>query len=183
MIADIKASVSLESVLAQAGVDIKRNKIRCISHKPDNNPSAHIYRDKKGSERIHCFVCNKSWDVVDTLQEIYGFSTGDAIEYLANKFGIKHGKVNSVMIQKRNERRELVEAFRSWEKDLRDKLALLLRTARKMLGEPMSEEEIHRWSELINYLPYAEYVHDILCDRDDEMKFELYKEVLKNAAA
>lgn len=54
------------------------NKAPCIFHN-DRNSSMHLYRDKN---RIFCFGCSKSADVLDCYQQINGCTLSEAIKAL-----------------------------------------------------------------------------------------------------
>lgn len=176
IIEQIKSALSFESVLTDAGVEIRNNRARCISHNPDNNPSLHIYRGKDGYNRGHCFVCNKSFDVIDAAKEIYGLSTKDAIKYLADKAGIRPGKIDPVKLRDRNERGELIRAFKEWERNCRNELALALRTMRRKLTEGFKITDPWAHAERRGELAYMNYVYDVLCSRDDRAKYQLFIE-------
>lgn len=54
---------------------------KCPFH-DDKHPSAKYYKDKN---RIHCFVCNQGFDVIDIVQQIYNLSLKEAINHLCKK--------------------------------------------------------------------------------------------------
>ncbi|MGI9074232.1 MAG: CHC2 zinc finger domain-containing protein [Bryobacteraceae bacterium] len=58
-------------------------KMHCSFH-ADKTPSAHLYDD-----RIHCFGCTQSWDVIDLEQLVGGGTFSDALNRLAARYGIE----------------------------------------------------------------------------------------------
>ena len=56
--------------------NIHRNRVRCPFHE-DLNPSASIKRN-----RVHCFVCNKTWNPIDLVMERDGLSFINAVRRL-----------------------------------------------------------------------------------------------------
>ena len=55
---------------------VVRGKVCCPFHE-DKNPSASIKNNK-----LHCFVCNKTWDTIDFWMEKNGGSFSDAVRSL-----------------------------------------------------------------------------------------------------
>ena len=61
-------------------VDVGRGgRVRCLFHE-DKNPSASIKNNK-----IHCFVCNKTWNGIDFVMEHDCLTFIDAVKLLAGK--------------------------------------------------------------------------------------------------
>ena len=59
----------LEALLTQNGSKHKGSNWQCLCH-DDQNPSASIHKAKDGKWRLHCFVCDKSWDRFDLMDII-----------------------------------------------------------------------------------------------------------------
>lgn len=59
-----------------------RERVKCVSHKPDNNPSCVIYRDQN---TYHCFSCNAYGDVIAWIMKKYDYKFIDAVRYLLKK--------------------------------------------------------------------------------------------------
>jgi len=57
--------------------NIHRNRVRCPFH-DDTNPSASIKNNK-----VHCFVCNKTWNPIDLVMQRDGLSFINAVRRLS----------------------------------------------------------------------------------------------------
>ncbi len=57
--------------------NIHRNRVRCPFHE-DLNPSASIKHN-----RVHCFVCNKTWNPIDLVMERDGLTFINAVRRLS----------------------------------------------------------------------------------------------------
>ncbi|MGB7062613.1 MAG: CHC2 zinc finger domain-containing protein [Candidatus Zixiibacteriota bacterium] len=80
---EIKARVSIEDILAEQGISLKRGRCRCVLHDGDN-PTSFSVRDGV----FHCFACDESGDVVCLVQKLYRLDFKEALRYLARKAGI-----------------------------------------------------------------------------------------------
>ncbi len=165
----LKSSIPLESIIG-AVVELKHGKGRCPFHN-DRNPSFSI----KGS-RFRCFACGESGDIIDFTEKYYGLSTCEAIRYLADRAGFKSGRPEPARIAEAQERKELLAAFRAWERELSSLLAEALRLYRKKESVGFTWREAVALADVINDFPYIEYCYDILCGKDDAEKFELFKQ-------
>ncbi len=51
----------------------------CPFHE-DHNPSMALY-----GNRVHCFVCNRSWDAIDSVMERQGLKFREAVRHLTTE--------------------------------------------------------------------------------------------------
>ncbi len=166
----LKSSIPLESIIG-AVVELKNGKALCPFHQ-DRNPSFSI----KGT-RFSCFACGESGDIIDFTEKYYGLSTGEAIKYLSNRAGFKKvGRPDPAPIAEAQERKELLAAFREWEKGLSNLLAEALRLYRRKEAAGFTYREALALADVINDFPYIEYCYEILCGKDEAAKFELFKQ-------
>jgi hypothetical protein len=92
---EIKARVSLRDVMAQDGVQWRRNGASrwvglCPLHR-EKTPSCHVWTGRDGHERFKCFGCGKGGDVVDYWQASRGAEWSRAVEDLAAQAGLVSG--------------------------------------------------------------------------------------------
>ena len=77
------AQADLLALTEEAGFPHARGKsFHCIFH-PDRTPSVWLYDDGP-----HCFSCRRTWDAIDLVRIRINGSTGDAIRWLAARYGI-----------------------------------------------------------------------------------------------
>lgn len=83
---EIKSRVKMRDLLENYGIRPYRgtNIYRCVFHN-DKHPSARITPD---SDRFHCFVCNKAWDIFDFVQEYENCDLKKAIQILDARFDL-----------------------------------------------------------------------------------------------
>lgn len=80
---EIKASISMDDICAQYGIEVNRaRKVLCPFHQ-DSKPSMHIYRGQRG---FYCFVCHSGGDVIDFTQQYFGITFGEAQKKLNQDF-------------------------------------------------------------------------------------------------
>ena len=89
--AALKDGALLEGYLNETGREIHAGSmIRCPNHSAHENgdakPSAQFYR--KGDAHIHCFRCNKDWDLIELYRHDNGCSFMDALKDLSAKHGM-----------------------------------------------------------------------------------------------
>ena len=113
---------------------------------------------------------------------LHSLSFKEALAYL----GIQRERTSDYSVAKKKDigrKRDLVSAFRRWERNRRDELATFIRIASKILiDEPITWEMAQNCEEIMHQLNCAEYHFEILCSDDDEQKFELYKEETRYAS-
>lgn len=171
MIAGIKAALSLEGEMRAAGIEFHRNKALCPFHE-DKNPSLSIK-----AERFKCWACEEGGDLIDFTEKYHGFSKGDAIKYLAGRAGLSFDRSRPVQVEKEAERsRELVKAFRLWEKEFYAELVENYRIFTQCAANFKTMEEVESFASLMHEMPVIEYKLDLLLSGTDAEKFELFKE-------
>jgi len=83
-----KGALTEENILQAKSVPVtnfiqfgRDNKAPCIWHN-EKTGSMHYY---KKTNKVHCFGCTQSGDVVDVVQQLQGIEFRDAVKYLINK--------------------------------------------------------------------------------------------------
>ena len=73
------------------GVTDLRNNIVCPNPEhADSSPSARYYAS---THKVHCYACDKTWDVIDVARMLYPELTfGSAIEHVASVTGLRLGE-------------------------------------------------------------------------------------------
>lgn len=158
------------STLKGEGFEVRANKISCPFHFPDKTPSFIIYPK---TQTGHCFGCSWHGDIIAFIMQYKNLSFKDTLAYL----GIS-GDVRKIKPPTENKKRRLLRAFKQWEKDYSDHVAMLLRGIRRIMAEGFKDiDEAENYAELFHALPVLEYYHEILYKRDDKAKHELFLEV------
>lgn len=123
----IKERVTMTMLLDSYGIFPQRARnYRCAFHSPDKNPSANLTK----GDRFHCFVCNRSWDIIDFVKEYEKCDTGTALKIINSKFNLGldapltlQEKLRLAQYKKEQELlRKKKEAWDKFEKDTRDKI-------------------------------------------------------------
>ena len=167
----IKDSLPLEVVIGEV-VELKGDRGLCPFH-DDHNPSLTIKGDY-----WRCWACGVGGDVIDFVKKFHGISTKEAMQLLASRAGVSLKRPTSAQVAQADLKRALISEFREWEKEFLDELAMLLRVARQLLivRGLKSWEEVEKWTDLIRDFSYYEYIYEILCGSNDQMKLDLYKQ-------
>ena len=174
MLAKLKKSIDLMSVVEFAGVELKRSGTRHVGLCPfhtEKTPSFYIFPDN----HFKCFGCGVHGDSIDFIQKLHGLSFPDALRHL----GIEQGELTPEVrrdIAKRKHRAKLKRQFRDWEQRYGTHISNLWHKTKRLMvaGIPLDDLELH--TSLFHMLPVWEHHRNILISGTDEEKFELYKE-------
>ena len=82
---EIKSRISIEDVLSEQEVYLKRGRCRCPLHNGDNPTSFSVSRDGR---YFRCYSCGAKGSVVDLVMIMYSLDLKDAIQWLAQKAGL-----------------------------------------------------------------------------------------------
>jgi DNA primase len=85
-VAELKDEIPIDEVLADYGYDVEFGwtssgryiSVACPYH-DDSNASASIDTE---ANRLHCFACDQSWDVIDVVMQEEGVEFNEAIQML-----------------------------------------------------------------------------------------------------
>ena len=116
----IREQVSMADVFTMVDCDAGRGGVmRCPNPAhTDAHPSAKFYAD---SDKVHCFTCGQTWDVIGIVMLRHGLSFPDAITAIEQAFGLaeatdaslvgavlrRHGHVDCSQLLELTERRVL----------------------------------------------------------------------------
>lgn len=163
------------SVLEREGVSLaQRGRYfwACCPLHSEKTPSFKIDPDR---QTFHCFGCHKNGDSITLVREIHGLSFKEALAYL----NIADALSFSARTNDEGEKRELTEAFRTWERETVDSIALLLRTYRNLRAtkKEYTEAELVLLAQVQGQVDYLEYIYgEVFCRSDDETKLQLFME-------
>ncbi len=150
--------------------------LSCPFH-ADKTPSFKINPDK---QTFYCFSCNSGGDSITFIEKLHGLSFKDALKYL-NLEGNHPVKINP----KARTKRDLLQAFRSWEHEYLQELTDYYRDFHNILKKDILKDcktmdEIEEFAEDFHLMPIVEYHMEILFNGTDEEKYKLYQGVNEN---
>jgi DNA primase len=86
----VKEQVSIYQILRDYGVEFVGGgfpeQIHCPFHFPDTNRSARVYPD---SNSVYCWVCDKTFDVLEFVKDKEEVSFGEAISLLKKRYDVE----------------------------------------------------------------------------------------------
>lgn len=141
---------------------------------PDHSEKTPSFKVDHEKGSFYCFGCNKHGDAITIIMERHALSFKQARAFL----GIKSRNTNPELDKSAIDRKNLIAAFRAWEQETRDSIAQFLRAARKVLANihQLNSENIEKLSDIIHEFDYMVNKYEILCGKDDFLKFELFKQ-------
>lgn len=145
--------------------------LSCPFHE-DKTPSLKINPDK---QTFYCFSCNSGGDSIAFIQKLHGLTFKEALNYL-NIEGNHPVKID----HKGQTKRQLLKAFRSWEKEYLQRLTDYYREIYNLLKSCSDMEEIKLFAIDLHRLPIVEHHMEILFNGTDEEKYDLYQGVKAN---
>jgi len=80
----VKEQIDFELVAKDHGREFNSSKKALCPFHDDSNPSLHNY-----GTHGHCFVCEKSYDIIDLEAHFKNLSPFEAAKSLADRYGIK----------------------------------------------------------------------------------------------
>ena len=94
---DIKSSVNIFDLMDKLGISFRyriTSQILCPGHE-EQNPSARVFAD---THSIYCWVCGRSWDVVDLVMIRKHITKRQSMDWLAANFKITVKPVNATVV-------------------------------------------------------------------------------------
>lgn len=127
----------------------------------------------------HCFGCGWHGDSIDYVRALHGLTFKDALTYL----GIEKRQTSTeakAAQRERERKQELLRAFREWEQTTVNEIAEVLRSYRHMRATRtmFTEAELMELARVQSEIDILEHHYEILCSKDDEAKFGLYREMV-----
>jgi DNA primase len=138
----------------------------------EKTPSLKVNPDK---QTWYCFGCNEGGDVLTFIQKFKGLSFPEALRYL----GIESDKPYKPNPEVER-RKKLLEQFRTWEREYFDEVVSQLRLIGKIMSGIKTDGELEKLAALYKLQSVLDYHGQILTFGNDEERFELYKEIMRD---
>lgn len=168
----VKTSINTREAAARYGVEVNRHgKALCPFHN-DRNPSLFVDDD-----HYHCYACGEHGDVIDFTAKLFGLKLYEAAQKLAYDFGITQDKPPTKAMQEKQNRKSEAQRLRENEKLCFSALMAYMKFLQewKVLYAPRTPEDDvdSRFSEACHWLPYVEYLVDLLIMGDSYERTEV----------
>lgn len=168
----VKTSINTREAAERYGVEVNRHgKALCPFHN-DRNPSLFVDDD-----HYHCYACGEHGDVIDFTSKLHGLSLYDAAKKLAYDFGITQDKPPTKAVQEKLNKKSEAQRLRENEKLCFSALMAYMKFLQewKVLYAPRTPEDDvdSRFSEACHWLPYVEYLVDLLIMGDSYERTEV----------
>ena len=168
----VKTSINTREAAARYGVEVNRHgKALCPFHN-DRNPSLFVDDD-----HYHCYACGEHGDVIDFTAKLFGLKLYEAAQKLAYDFGITQDKPPTKAMQEKQNRTSEAHRLRENEKLCFAALIAYMKFLQewKVLYAPRTPEDDvdSRFSEACHWLPYVEYLVDLLIMGDSYERTEV----------
>ena len=167
----VKHSVTVKQAAEHYGCKVNRGDMICCPFHDDRHPSM-----KLNEKYFYCFGCGATGDVIDLVARLFGLSSFEAAQKLAQDFGIDPDKPPAAIALPKP-KRPLLTAYRQEEmrclRVLCDYLHLLERW--KVQYAPKTPEDAldDRFVEACQMLEYVEYLADLLIAAELEQRVKI----------
>ena len=167
----VKQKISVSDAAEHYGLQVSRNGMACCPFHDDRHPSM-----KLNEKYFYCFGCGATGDVIDLVARLFGLSSFEAAQKLAQDFGIDPDKPPAAIALPKP-KRPLLTAYRQEEmrclRVLCDYLHLLERW--KVQYAPKTPEDAldDRFVEACQMLEYVEYLADLLIAAELEQRVKI----------
>ena len=174
----VKAAVTVRQAAEHYGLEVGRNGMtRCPFH-DDRHPSL-----KLNESYFYCFGCGATGDVIDFVARLFGLSSFEAVQKLAQDFGIGPDKPPAAAALPKPER-PLLKAYRQEEvrclRVLCDYLHLLERWMVQYAPKTPEDALDDRFVEACQMLDYVEYLADLLIAAELEQRIRIVEMLNKD---
>ena len=174
----VKQTIHVRDAAEHYGLQVNRSGMcRCPFH-DDRHPSM-----KLNEKYFYCFGCGATGDVIDLVARLFGLSSYEAVQKLAQDFGIDPDKPPAAAVLPKPER-PLLTAYRQEEvrclRVLCDYLHLL--ESWKVQYAPKTPEDAldDRFVEACQMLDYVEYLTDLLIAAELEQRVKIVEMLNKD---
>ena len=167
----VKAAVTVRQAAEHYGLEVGRSGMtRCPFH-DDRHPSL-----KLNESYFYCFGCGATGDVIDLVARLFGLSSYEAAQKLAQDFGIDPDKPPAADALPKPER-PLLKAYRQEEvrclRVLCDYLHLLEDWKQNYVPSNPDDSLDDRFVEACQMLDYVEYLADLLIAAELEQRVKI----------
>ncbi len=163
-----KQSVSTREAAERYGIEVRRNGMACCPFHNDKNPSMKV------DQRFHCFGCGADGDVIDFTAKLFDLSPKEAVEKLAQDFGLiydSQAPPHRRYVRQKTEAQKFREDWQRCYRVLSDYYHLLKKWESDHSPQTPEEEPHFRFVEAIQKKAYVEYLLDFfLYDSEKEQK-------------
>ena len=172
---NVKASVAPKDAAERYGIKKFHNNMICCPFHNDRHPSM-----KLNDDYFYCFGCGANGDVIDLVSALFEISPIDAVQKLAEDFGIN----TCSNIDKAPVKTKYPKIKEFWENELYcfrvlcDYLHILEEWKEKYAPETPGDAIDDRFTEACHMLDYIEYLVDILTIGELDVRVTAVKELL-----
>ena len=167
----VKMAVSVKEAAEYYGLEVKRGSMVCCPFHNDRTPSM-----KLNERYFYCFGCGATGDVIDLVARLFGLSSFEAAQKLAQDFGIDPDKPPAAIALPKP-KRPLLTAYRQEEmrclRVLCDYLHLLERWKVQYAPKVPEDALDDRFVEACQMLDYVEYLADLLIAAELEQRIRI----------
>ena len=167
----IKAAISVKQAAEHYGLKVSHNGMACCPFHNDRHPSLKLNEDY-----FFCFGCGAKGDVIDLVARLFGLSSFEAAQKLAQNFRIDPDKPPAAIALPKP-KRPLLTAYRQEEmrclRVLCDYLHLLERWKVQYAPKVPEDALDDRFVEACQMLDYVEYLADLLIAAELEQRIRI----------
>jgi hypothetical protein len=169
--------IDLSVLVQNHGINFKKSGSRYIGLCPfhsEKTPSFVVFPNNS----YYCFGCGSGGDAATFIMKYYGCTFPEALNRLGiRKTGQRYTSTESKAMQENRKKRDLVSAFRTWERHYSSILGRLIVSAHRRLNQIRNEVDLQNRGWIYHFLPKWKHHLDILCYGTDQDKYLLFKEV------
>ena len=174
----VKQTILVRDAAEHYGLQVNRSGMcRCPFH-DDRHPSM-----KLNEKYFYCFGCGATGDVIDLVARLFGLSSFEAAQKLAQDFGIDPDKPPAAIALPKP-KRSLLSAYRQEEgrclRVLCDYLHLLERWMVQYAPKTPEDALDDRFVEACQMLDYVEYLADLLIAAELEQRVKIVEMLNKD---
>ncbi len=148
---------------------------RCVFHN-EEEPSLTFYRNG-----YYCFGCGVKGDLISFVARYENITPIDAAGRIATEFGIAINRPLTRTERKKhrelNQEQQLQEAFRAWKKQIFIEVCCWRDAVQNIFDEKKLNVDSAEL-ELIHWLPFVEYIIEILAIGSETEKLEMFRNYL-----
>ena len=174
----VKSAVTVKQAAEHYGCKVNRGDMICCPFHDDRHPSM-----KLNERYFYCFGCGATGDVIDLVARLFGLSSFEAAQKLAQDFGIDPDKPPAAIALPKP-KRPLLTAYRQEEmrclRVLCDYLHLLERWKVQYAPKVPEDALDDRFVEACQMLDYVEYLADLLIAAELEQRVKIVEMLNKD---
>ena len=161
----------ITDTLKTEGIELKQKGKSLWASCPFHSEKTPSYKVDPEKQSFYCFGCGSSGDVISFIQKYKGLSFKDALCYLGIDTS-REIRPDKRVIRKR----ELLNEYRQWKDYYADFLCDVLRMLDQKKLKVKTMKEVEAIAYHYHQEPIWEEHFEIMLGKDEEAKFEIYKE-------